>query len=292
MTTAIWIAYVVGASLGLLSARNSALGRVWPVIVRAQMVVGAVALSIAAVWRIDNLDGILWPFLMSLAILVLMGIVWLTYRGPDRAAHAVLQAWAANSNTGFWVIPIGAALGGPSGALAAVLMDRIATPLYAWWVHILRRDAPRPQHRRTSWVDQSGAIALVIGLLLRLTGPAPEWTITMTALATPLLAASGAAVFVGSVLHPSQRIDAAPGVRRYLGLVAVRVVLYLPIVVFAPTTELRVVALLCALSIPAFVAPQISALYGYAEPVVAAANKLGWIFGALGLIVVWVLTRA
>ena len=292
MTTAVWIAYVIGASLGLAAARNSTLGRIWPVIVRTQLLLAAIALSIAAVWRIDNLDSILWPFFMSVAIAALMGAAWLTARGPDRGAQTALHAWAANANTGYWVIPIGAALGGPGGALAAVLMDRMATPLYAWWVHLLRRRAPRPQTRRTSWIDQSPAIALGVGLLLHLTGPAPEWTITMTSIATPVLAASGAAVFVGSVLHPSQRIDARPGMRRYVALVMLRVVLFVPIAWFAPTMEMRVVAVLCALSIPAFIVPQLSALYGYADAVVAAANKLGWIFGALGLVAVLALTAA
>ena len=290
MTTAVWIAYLVGAALGLAAARNTWLGRVWPVIVRTQLLLAAIALSIAAVWRIDSLDSILWPVLMSIAIAALMGVAWLTYRGPDRGAHTALHAWAANANTGYWVIPIGAALGGPGGALAAVLMDRMAMPLYAWWVHLLRRSAPRPQTRRTSWIDQSGAIAVGVGLLLHLFGPAPAWTVTMTEIATPVLAASGAAVFVGSVLHPSQRIDARPGMRRYIGLVILRVLLFLPIAWFAPSMELRVVAVLCALSIPAFIVPQLSALYGYADTVVAAANKLGWIFGAIGLVVVIVLT--
>ncbi len=291
MSTVVLVAYALGAFLGWLGVRVEAFGRVWPVFVRTQMLLVAVFLSVAAVWRIDSPSSVVWPLLMALAIAVMHLVAWATQRGPNRDAQAVLQVWASNANTGFFVIPIAAALGGPAGALAGVLMDRMATPLYASWTAILRRGAPRRQRRRTSLVDQSPVIALAVGLLLHLLGPAPDWTATLTSWSAPVLALSGSAVFVGSALHPSQRIDPRPGLPKYLALVALRIALFGLIAVFAPDESIRVVAVLCALSIPAFVAPQMATLYGYAEPVVSAGSRFGWIFGAVGVVVAYAVTR-
>jgi hypothetical protein len=285
MSGAVLIGYAIGIVLGLLAARVAAFGRIWPVIVRIQILVAAITLSIVSVWRIDNVGSVLWPVLMALSAVVIFAVAWLTTRGGNRDAHAVLQAWSANANTAFFVIPVAAALAGPAGATAAVLMDRIATPLYAFWIHLLRKGAPVPQRRRTSVIDQAPVIALGVGLLLHLTGPAPAWTATLTLAAAPLMAASGAAIFIGSVLHPTQRIDPRPGLRRWLALVLVRVGWCLPIVLIAPSVTYKVVAVLCALSIPAFAVPQMSTVYGYSDPVVAAGSRYGWVVGGLGLVV-------
>jgi hypothetical protein len=131
MSAAVLIAYAIGAVLGLLAARIPAFGRVWPVIVRIQILAAAITLSIVSVWRIDNVGSILWPVLIALSAAAVFAVAIATAHGPSREAHAVLQAWSANANTAFFVIPVGAALAGPAGATAAVLADRIATPLYA-----------------------------------------------------------------------------------------------------------------------------------------------------------------
>ncbi len=289
MSAAVLIAYAIGVVLGLLAARVPAFGRVWPVIVRVQILVAAITLSVVAVWRIDDVGSVVWPTLIACSAAAVFAVAWATAREPNRDAHAVLQAWSANANTGFFVIPVAAALAGPAGATAAVLADRIATPLYALWIHLLRKGAPIQQRRRTGLIDQAPVIALGVGLLLHLTGPAPDWTATLTMLAAPLMAASGAAIFVGSVLHPSQRIDPRPGFRRWLALVGVRVVWCAPIVILAPSTTYKVVAVLCALSIPAFAVPQMSTVYGYADPVVAAGSRYGWVAGAFGVVAALVL---
>lgn len=291
MSYAVLASYAVGAFLGWLAIRIAAFGRVWPVIVRTQLLLVAMFLSVAAAWRINSVAGILWPFLMAVSIGLLYVVAYATQRGANRTAHASLQAWAANANTSYFVVPIAAALGSPGGALVAVLMDRIALPLFASWTAAMRRGAPHRQRRRTSFVDQSPMIALGVGLLLHFVGPAPEWTATLTALAAPILALSGAAVFVGSVFHPSQRIDPRPGVGKYLALVALRIALFGAIAWFAPDEATRVVAVLCAFSIPAFAAPQMATLYGYTEPVVSAGSRLGWIFGAVGVAIALVITR-
>lgn len=291
MSLTIIAAYAIGLLLGLAANRSTSLGRVWPVIVRIQILVAAIALSIVAVWRIDSIQNVLWPFLMSLVFVGMTIASWLTNSAPDRASKTVLNAWAAGPNTGFWAVPVGAALAGPAGALTGVLMDRIATPFFAFWIWVLRRDAPIKQRRRTSLIDQAPTIALAIGLALHLVGPAPAWTSTITNIAVPLMAAAGAAIFIGSVLHPSQRIDPKPGVVRWLRMVAVRIALFAPIIWFAPSTPIRVVAVLLALSIPAFAGPQVSVLYGYADAAMAAASRYAWFFGAAGLIIAWLLTH-
>jgi hypothetical protein len=194
-----------------------------------------------------------------------------------------MRAWAATPNTSFWVTPVAAVLMGSPGAVVAVLVDRLAAPLWAVFIWFLRRDAPRPQRRVTSLVDQSPLIALLAGLLLRATGTAPAWTASVTTAVVPLLAASGAALFVGSVLHPTQRMDPRPGLRAWALLVALRILLFIPISWLAPSPDIAVVALLCGLSIPAFGPAQFSTVYGYREPAVAASSRYGWLVGAAGL---------
>jgi hypothetical protein len=283
MSIAVLIGYAVGITLGLLAARIDAFGRVWPAIVRTQLLVVSIALSITAVWGISTFATVLWPLLMVGGFVVITVVALVTVRGDHPQQHAVLQAWASASNTGFWSVPLASVLAGPTGALTAVLVDRLGIPLWAWWTHQLRRDAPLAQRRRTSLIDQSPLIALAIGAALRLTGPAPDWAHTITYFAGPVLAATGSAIFIGSVLHPSQRIDPRPGVRRWLTLVSVRVAFFLIVAVVAPTPAIRVVAILLALSIPTFAPPQMATIYGYADPVVAAGSRYGWVFGVLGL---------
>ena len=283
MSLVVLVAYAIGVGIGLLASRIDAFGRVWPVIVRTQLLIVAVALSITAVWSITSFDSVLWAGLAVVALGIMTIVTRLTTKGPEREQHAALQVWSAAANTGFWMIPIGTALWGPAGATFGVLMDRMATPLFGYWTHVIRRHAPVRQRRRTTFIDQSPTIALAVGVALRVTGPAPDWAHTITYIAAPVLAASGAAVFVGSILHPSQRIDPRPGLRRWVALASLRAVLFLLIAVFAPTPAIRVVAILGGLSIPVFGAPQMAAVYGYSDPTVAAGTRYGWFFGAAGL---------
>ena len=75
------------------------------------------------------------------------------------------------------------------------------------------------------------------------------------------------------------------------GLVLLRTALLVPIVVFAPNSAVRLVAVLVGLSIPAFGPSQFSTVYGYSEPVVAAATRYGWWIGAAGVVAGFALTR-
>jgi len=284
MNPVVIAAYALGALLGYLASRGGRFADVWGHFVRAQILAVAVTLSVVAVWRINGVDGLLWPVLLALGFGLVSLAALVTQSRPRSGAIASLEGWTAGPNSAFWVIPLATAIAGPSAGLAAVLVDRLVQPLYGWWIHLLRRAAPTPQRARTGWIDQAPVLALFVGLALRLYGPAPEWTGTITVWVAPLLAVSGAAVFVGSVLHPSQRIDPRPGIPRFLLLSAVRIVGFGVLAVAAPTVPLKVVAVLCALSCPAFGATQFSTVYGYADPVVAAGIRYGWFAGALGIV--------
>ena len=85
-------------------------------------------------------------------------------------------------------------------------------------------------------------------------------------------------------LFIAQRIDPRPGIRRWLALAGLRTGLFLAIAAVAPSIAVKVVAILCGLSIPTFAPPQMATLYGYADPVVAAGSRYGWFFGAAGLV--------
>lgn len=290
MSLVVLAAYAFGALLGWSASRRPSLERTWPRYVRAQLLVASVVLSVSAAWRLTGVQDVVWPLAVVAVCGVLLALALLLSRGERRAGRAVLWAWTGTPNTGFFVVPCAAAFGGPTALLVGVLADRLGAPLWALYVGLLRRDAPIPQRRRSSWVDQSPVLALIVGLALHLVGPAPDWTAAVSLAMAPVLAATGAAVFVGSVLHPTQRIDPRPGVGRWAAFVAVRIALLAPAIMLAPD-GVRLALILCALSIPAFGPAQFSTVYGYSEPVVAASARYGWWIGGVGILVGYAITH-
>ncbi len=289
MSLVVAIAYALGLGLGWLATRKGGFADIWPVVVRVQMVAAPLLLTVAAVWRLKSFDELLWPAVMVLMLLVVFGVSLLTHHEEPRVGLATLHAASAVPNTGFFLVPITAALA-PAALVPAVLVDRLTIPVWSWWIALLRREAPIAQSRRTGVLDQSALIAAAAGLLLRFTGPAPDWTATMSQWVAPVLAMSGAATFIGSALHPSQRVDPRPGRQRWIALVLLRFALFAGIFIFVPK-QMRVLAVLCALSVPTFGPPQFATLYGYNDPVLAAGNRLGWFVGAVGVVAAVLLTR-
>ncbi|MFZ8909443.1 MAG: hypothetical protein ACO20A_02155 [Candidatus Nanopelagicales bacterium] len=285
------LAYALGAAIGVASSRSARLASVWRVIIRYQIVIVSVGVSILAAWRLEGFADLGWPLLAAGITAVIMACAWWTTpRSPDRTGRAVLRGWSANANGGFWVIPVATAIAGAPGAVFAVIVDRLYIIIFGFFTWILRRNAPQPQRLRTSWVDQAPVIALGIGLVLNVTRETPDWTATALAWAAPLLALSGAAVFVGSVLHPSQRIAWRPGVRTWGFLSAVRILLFVPAALLAPTPEIAIAFVLFGFTIPAFFPPQLSILYGYRDAVVAATARWGWVWAAPGValaVILW-----
>ena len=69
---------------------------------------------------------------------------------------------AAFPNGTFWVLPIAGALIGPAGTAIAALTNAVYAIPNALCIHLMRRDAPIPQRRSTSWLDQSMVLAVVL----------------------------------------------------------------------------------------------------------------------------------
>ena len=284
MTLVVLLGYLVGATAGWGFSRSERVAPAWRVIIRVQLILVSVFVSLLAAWRLNGLADLVWPLIGGAMVLVLIGTAFfVTPRGPERPGRAALRGWAVIPNGGYWVIPVATAIAGAPGAVFAVLIDRVNVLIAGLMTWSLRRYAPIKQRRRTSWVDQGPVIALLIGLVLNYFSDAPDWTATALVWTAPIMAMTGAAVFVGSVLHPSQRIPWRPGMKPWAFLVCVRIALFLPLAFLAPGVAIPVGFFLFAFSIPAFFPPQVSILYGYADPVVAAAVRWGWIFAPVGI---------
>ncbi len=260
--------------------------RAWPVFLRVQILATSATLSLVAAWRLTSVSQLLGPLALSAGMWLILGATLLT--GASSARAEPLEAWALSPNASFWVVPT-AAFAGSAGTMIAVLANVITTAWNAVAVHPMRRDAPFRQRRSTTWVDQSPALASLVGLLLHLIGPAPSWTADVLTLAGPFLAFSGAALFTGSVIHPHNL--AVPGtpdaVRRWSWLTVLRIAYYALVAAaasLAGSTPLAVVAVLTALSAPSFQPIQLSVLYGYRSEVVVVAVRWGWILAPLGLV--------
>ncbi len=228
------------------------------------------------------------PLALAAGMWVMLAAALAT-RGQRSAGEGSLEAWAVSPNSGFWVVPAATAFAGSTGAMIAVLANVITTAWSAVAVHLMRRDAPFPQRRATSWVDQSPLLASLVGLLLHFVGPAPSWTADVLLLAGPLLAFSGAALFTGSVIHPHNLAVLRPmhAVRRWTWLTVVRVTYYAMVVLaasLASSTSLAVVAALSGLSAPSFQPIQLAVLYGYRSELVVVAVRWGWVLAPFGLV--------
>jgi hypothetical protein len=260
---------------------------VWPVVLRAQILVTSATLSLVAAWRLTSFGQLVGPLALAAGLWVMFAVAVATRRRHSPGEGA-LEAWAVSPNSAFWVVPTATAFAGSTGTMIAVLANVITSAWGAVSIHLMRRDAPIRQRHVTSWVDQSPLLASLVGLLLHLVGAAPAWTADVLTLAGPLLAFSGAALFIGSVIHPHNlAVPRSPhALRRWTWLTALRVGYYLVVVLAAAlhsSTSLAVVAALSALSAPSFQPVQLAVLYGYRSEVVVAAVRWGWILAPFGL---------
>ncbi len=284
-------AYVVGALMGLAVHRGGPrLKRGWPVYLRIQLVATAALLGLFSAWRLTAPHQVVAPILIA-CVGGLLLVVAHFGRDQQSTGLAELEGWAAFPNGTFWVLPIAGALIGPAGTAIAALTNAVYAIPNALCIHLMRRDAPIPQRRSTSWLDQSMVLAVVLGLALHATGPAPsasEWILKVSG---PLLAFVGAALYTGSVLHPHNASVPRTGseYRRWLLLTGVRVAYLGLIAVFTGSTAVAVIAVLSALGPPAFNPPQQAVLYGYRSGVVMVAVRWGWIFLPIGLVLALVI---
>jgi hypothetical protein len=280
-------AYLAGALLGLMVPRAGPRLRTgWPVYLRIQFVATAALLGLFSAWRLTALRQIVTPIVIAGVGVVLLAVSDAT-RGNRSRGMAELEGWAAFPNGAFWVQPIAGAVLGPSAAGVAALANAIYSIPNALCIHFMRRDAPIGQRRSTGWLDQSMLLAVGIGLLLHLSGPAPTASRWVLTIAGPLLAFVGAGLYAGSVLHPHNR-SVAPGpsdLWRWFLLTGVRVVYLVGVAFVTHSTVVAVIAILSAFGPPAFNPPQQAVLYGYRSGVVIVAVRWGWFFVPIGLAV-------
>jgi hypothetical protein len=260
------------------------LQRSWPVYLRLQLVATAALLGLFSAWRLTEFRQIVAPILIAAVGWLLFAAARLI-RGNRSTGLVQLEGWAAFPNGTFWVLPVAGGLLGPAGSMLAALTNAVYAIPNAVCIHMMRRDAVIPQRRSTSWMDQSMLLAVLVGVLLHLVGPAPaasHWVLTV---AGPVLAFVGAALYMGSVFHPHNASveRTAPDYWRWLFLTGVRVVYLLVIAVVTGSTTVAVVAVLSALGPPAFNPPQQAVLYGYRSGVVMVAVRWGWVFLPVGL---------
>jgi hypothetical protein len=256
----------------------------WPIVLRTQILLTSATLSLFAAWRLTALTQLVAPLLLA-------GGLWLLYvvavatRGKRSTGEGALESWAVGPNSGFWVVPVATAFAGSAGAMIAVLANAANAIQNAVCVHLMRRAAPSGPRRSTSWVDQSPVLALGVGLLLHLAGRAPSSSKDVLALAGPLLAFSGAALFAGSVVHPHNlsvpKSDHA--FRRWLWLTVLRVAYFMVIVAATSSRTLAIVATVSGLSAPSFTPIQQAVLYGYRSGVVNVSVRWGWVLVPVGL---------
>lgn len=280
--------FLAGGLLGWGAAQGGAtVQRVWPIVLRIQILLTSATLSLVAAWRLTSARELVGPLALAAGMWLMLGVALLS-RGRRSRGECALEAWAVAPNSGFWVVPAATAFAGSSGTMIAVLANVITSVWGSVCVHLMRRDAPLRQRRATSWVDQSPVLASVVGLVLHAVGPAPGWTADVLTLAAPLLAFSGAALFAGSVVHPHNVSVPRPlhAIRRWTWLTTIRVAYFLAVTVVAAATgssALAVVAVLDALSAPSFQPIQLAVLYRYRSEVVVAAVRWGWVLAPFGL---------
>ena len=256
--TLTFCAYALGALIGLVVHRGGPrLRKGWPVYLRIQLVATAALLGLFSAWRLTAPRQIVAPIVIAAVGGVLLGAAYLV-RGQHSTGLSQLEGWAGFPNSTFWVLPIGGALVGPPASVIAALTNAVYAVPNAVCVHLMRRDAPLPQRHSTSWLDQSMLVAVAIGLLLHLAGPAPAASHWVLVVAGPLLAFVGAALYTGSVFHPhnaSVRRTAAEA-RRLALLTGIRVAYLGVIAVVTNSTAVAVIAVLSAFGPPAFNPPQ------------------------------------
>ncbi len=279
-------AYAIGALTGLVVHRGGPrLRRGWPIYLRMQLVATAALLGLFSAWRLTAPRQIVAPIVIAGVGGVLLGVAFLV-RGGRTTGQSQLEGWAAFPNSTFWVLPIGGALVGPSASLIAALTNAVYAVPNAVCIHLMRREAPFPQRHSTSWLDQSMLVAVAVGLLLHLSGPAPSASHWVLVIAGPLLAFVGAALYTGSVFHPhNASVVPTPDDRhRWLLLTSIRVVYLGAIAVLTGSTAVAVIAVLSALGPPAFNPPQQAVLYGYRSGLVMIGVRWGWFFLPVGLV--------
>ncbi len=196
-----------GSSVGPHPAAVASVQRVWPIILRTQILVTSATLSLVAAWaphlgRGEESIGPRWSLAGGMWI-PLCGLAADTGNELGRS-EAAFEGWAAAPNSGFWVVPAAHCLRrsrrhhgrrpGQRGQLG--LGRRVRAPACA---EMRRSPSGAPPPGSTSRRSLASVIEAPCSIWPAMRRLPPREVLT---LAGPLLAFSGAALFAGSVLHP------------------------------------------------------------------------------------------
>lgn len=99
------VCFALGGLLGWGTARGGdTVQRVWPVVLRVQILVTSATLSLVASWRLTSASELLGPLALAAGFWLLLGATVLT-RGRRSPGTSALESWAVSPNSGFWVVP-------------------------------------------------------------------------------------------------------------------------------------------------------------------------------------------
>lgn len=283
--------YGAGAGFALVATRRGTPSW-WGRFIRGQFLVAGSTLSVAAGWRFRFGTQLVEAIALAavLFVITLVAVLARSQGGRRRSTgECVLEAWAANPNTAYWIIPLTTVLVGPTGTVVAVLSDQILIPLFVWWVSRLRRDAPVPQRVHTRVFDYAGPVGFGVGLLLAQLLVPPDWTNAVLGFFGTFMAFIGAAMWAGSVRHTLAKLDrpTAEGWRRYLTLVAIRIGVCGLVAALFWGMPAAPIALLAAGTAPTFFPANASVLYGYHCHVTGIASRYGWVLVPAGVALAW-----
>ncbi len=170
------LALAFAAGVGARGIGTSTFGLLF----RAQLVVLSSTIALLTGWSV-SLSG---QALGAVGVLVLAEVAAIGV-GAALLRRRVLSppvVASCASNSGFWSIPVAAALFGPAGAAFAAFYDVVAVPRPLLVMHTLRRHASVAPSRRSAVTDYLPQLSLVVGLLLRLYLPEPAMVSWLPAL--------------------------------------------------------------------------------------------------------------
>ena len=134
-----------------------------------------------------------------------------------------------------------------------------------------------------------------VGLGARFVTPAPDWSSYILTAAGPVLAATGAFLYVSSVrLLPKtsfSKHEAMSGVRSWLFLWCVRAASLSAVALLIGDRLVSAVVVLSIFSAPPFQPSQLALLFGYRSPLLAAV-RWAWLMTPVGALGAWLIASS
>jgi hypothetical protein len=73
---AVVLAYALGAAIGVASSRSVHLAGAWRLVIRWQIVIVSVGVSLLAAWRLEGIADLAWPLLAAGFTFAIMAVAW------------------------------------------------------------------------------------------------------------------------------------------------------------------------------------------------------------------------